>query len=153
MMFLSIISMAAGTIPSAITALTVCAAASTESKAKSRVCTAGGFGVSLTAIAVVIPSIPSEPTYAPRRSSPGAHSSRSPKTTASPDMSTTSTARTWALVTPRAKQWGPPALVPTLPPKEHTCWLEGSGAKCRPWGARARLRSRLIMPGCTQATR
>ena len=33
----------------------------------------------------------------------------------------------WA-VTPDARQWGPPALVATLPPIEQACWLEGSGA-------------------------
>ena len=33
----------------------------------------------------------------------------------------------WA-VTPEARQWGPPAFVATLPPIEHACWLEGSGA-------------------------
>src|ERR1700712_4099678 len=33
------------------------------------------------------------------------------------------------------------------------CWLEGSGAKCRPWTATALDRSRLSTPGCPQATR
>jgi len=39
-----------------------------------------------------------------------------------------STARTCALVTPYARQWGPPAFVFTFPPMDETCWDEGSGA-------------------------
>ena len=38
----------------------------------------------------------------------------------------------WALVTPSARQCGPPELLATLPPIEHVCWLLGSGAKCSP---------------------
>ena len=44
----------------------------------------------------------------------------------------------WALVTPSARQCGPPELLATLPPIEHVCWLLGSGAKCSPWAATAR---------------
>src|SRR5713226_5406260 len=70
-----------------------------------------------------------------------------------PSGSTTSIARTWALVTPYNKQWGPPELLATFPPTEHDCWLDGSGAKCSPSGATARVRSRFNTPGCTHATR
>ena len=51
---------------------------------------------------------------------------------ASMRVTTTSTASTWAEVTPRARQWGPPLLLATLPPIVQACWLEGSGANCRP---------------------
>ncbi len=62
-------------------------------------------------------------------------------------------ARTWAVVTPCSRQWGPPELLATLPPMVHDCWLEGSGAKWSPWPATARDRSRLRTPGWTHATR
>ena len=48
--------------------LTVAAPSSTVSKSISNVRTAGGFWVSLTHTAVAMPSIPSLPTNAPRRS-------------------------------------------------------------------------------------
>ena len=48
--------------------LTVAAAASTESNAQSIVATAGGSGMSRTAIRVAMPIVPSEPTKQPRRS-------------------------------------------------------------------------------------
>ena len=60
--------MAAGTIPAAITALTVDAPASTVSKSISIVHTAGGSGVRRTQIFVAMPNIPSLPTNTPRRS-------------------------------------------------------------------------------------
>ena len=70
-----------------------------------------------------------------------------------PSGRTTSTARMWALVTPYSRQCGPPELLARLPPTEHDCWLDGSGAKCSPRWATARDRSRLSTPGCTQARR
>ena len=66
----SIISIAAGTMPAAMIALTVAAPSSTRSKSSSSVRTAGGFGVSRTPMRVAMPSMPSPPTNAPRRSSP-----------------------------------------------------------------------------------
>ena len=57
-----------------------------------------------------------------------------PSTATLPSGSTTSRARTWAFVTPSARQCGPPELLATLPPIEQVCWLLGSGAKCRPCG-------------------
>ena len=42
-------------------------------------------------------------------------------------------------MTPYARQCGPPELLATLPPIEHDCWLDGSGAKWTPWGASARV--------------
>ena len=59
----------------------------------------------------------------------------------------------WLAVTPSARQCGPPELLATLPPIVHVCWLLGSGAKCSPWMATARLRSRLRTPGSTHARR
>ncbi len=64
----SIISSAAGTMPAAMIALTVCAPSSTVAKSISMVRTAGGFCVSRTHTLVVMPHIPSLPTNAPRRS-------------------------------------------------------------------------------------
>ena len=64
----SIISTAAGTMPAAMMPLTVAAPSSTVSKSISIVRTAGGFWVSLTQTAVAMPSMPSLPTNAPRRS-------------------------------------------------------------------------------------
>ena len=46
----------------------------------------------------------------------------------SPSGITTSSASTWCVVNPYFKQWAPPEFSATLPPIEHTCWLEGSGA-------------------------
>ena len=149
----SIISIAAGTIPAAITALTVDAPASTESKSISIVHMAGGSGVSFTHTLVVTPSIPSLPTNVPRRSNPSGSGSSPPRIVTVPSGSTTSRAMMWALVTPSARQCGPPELLATLPPIEHVCWLLGSGAKCRPWTATARDRSRLSIPGSTHARR
>ncbi len=64
----SIISSAAGTIPAAMIALTVCAPASTVGKSNSIVRTSGGDCVSRTQTLVAMPNIPSLPTNAPRRS-------------------------------------------------------------------------------------
>ena len=64
----SIISSAAGTMPAAMIPLTVAAAASIDVKSSSSVRTAGGFGVSRTAMRVAMPIVPSLPTKQPRRS-------------------------------------------------------------------------------------
>ena len=64
----SIISSAAGTIPAAMIPLTVAPASSIDVKSRSRVRTAGGSGVSRTAIRVAMPIVPSLPTKQPRRS-------------------------------------------------------------------------------------
>jgi len=80
--------------------LTVSAAAATVGKSSSRVATAGGFGVRRTAMRVTMPRVPSLPTITPRRSSPDGSGSRPPSTVTVPSGSTTSSASTWALVTP-----------------------------------------------------
>ena len=59
----------------------------------------------------------------------------------------------WALVTPSARQCGPPELFATLPPIEQVCWLLGSGAKCTPRCAICFDRSRFSTPGSTHAWR
>ena len=69
--------------------LTVSAAASTAGKSSSSVATAGGSGVRRTAMRVAMPRVPSLPTNAPRRSSPGGSGSRPPSTVTSPSGSTT----------------------------------------------------------------
>ena len=120
----SIISIAAGTIPAAITAETTSPAASVVVNAASSVSTRCGRGSTWTTISVAMPSVPSEPTNAPSRSSSPALSSR----TTSPSARTTSSSRTWFVVNPYLRQWAPPEFSATLPPIVHTCWLEGSGA-------------------------
>ena len=124
----SIISIAAGTIPAAITAETAAAASSMAVKSARRVRISGGSGISRTAMRVAMPMVPSLPTKIPRRSSPGASGPNDPRTSTVPSGRTTSTASTWADVTPAARQCGPPALVPTLPPMLQACCDDGSGA-------------------------
>ena len=68
MAMLSIISMAAGTLPAAMTADTAFEAVSTLGKTASSVLTAYDSGVSLTIALVTMPSVPSDPTINPVRS-------------------------------------------------------------------------------------
>ena len=124
----SIISIAAGTMPAAITADTAAAASSIAVKSASRVRISGGSGIRRTAMRVAMPMVPSLPTKTPRRSRPGVSGPSPPSTSTEPSGSTTSTASTWADVTPAARQCGPPALVPTLPPMLQACCDDGSGA-------------------------
>ena len=51
-----------------------------------------------------------------------------PISTSSPCGVTSSTPVTWLVVNPYLRQWAPPEFSATLPPMEHTCWLDGSGA-------------------------
>jgi hypothetical protein len=83
----SIISMAPGTIPASTMAVTASPAALVSSKKASIVLTLSGAGTTRRVILVATPSVPSEPTKAPRRSYPGA--SRS-SVTIVPSESTTS---------------------------------------------------------------
>ena len=115
-------------MPAAITADTAPAASSIAVKSASSVRISGGSGMRRTAIRVAMPIVPSLPTNTPRRSSPGASGASEPRSSTEPSGSTTSTASTWAEVTPAARQCGPPALVPTLPPMLHACCDDGSGA-------------------------
>ena len=62
------ISIAAGTMPPAITAETVLQAAATVVKSNSMVLTASGRGSSRTQISVAIPSVPSLPISTEARS-------------------------------------------------------------------------------------
>ena len=117
----SITSMAAGTMPSAMIALTVVAASRTEANDRSRVRTSGGFLVSFTATLVAMPRVPSLPMNAPRRSSPAGSASSPPSIATWPDGSTASMATTCASVTPYARQCGPPELLATFPPIVQTC--------------------------------
>ena len=70
-----------------------------------------------------MPSVPSEPTTVPSRSS----ASPSPSRTSWPSASTTSASITWLVVKPCLRQCAPPEFSATLPPIVQTCWLEGSG--------------------------
>ena len=60
---------------------------------------------------------------------------------------------TWLVVTPYARQCGPPEFSATLPPMVHAFWLEGSGAKYKPYLLAAVERSMLTTPGSTTASR
>ena len=124
----SIISTAAGTTPRAMIAETVAAHASTVSKPNSIVRTAGGAGRMRTHTRVTRPRVPSLPTTTPRRSYPAASGPSAPRRSIEPSAITTSSASTCALVTPYARQCGPPAFVFTFPPIDDVCWLDGSGA-------------------------
>ena len=64
----SIISIAAGTTPAAITADVAAPASSVDGKAASSVRTDSGSRSSRTVTSVTMPSVPSEPTRAPSRS-------------------------------------------------------------------------------------
>ena len=133
--------------------LTVAAPSSTVAKSMSIVFTSGGFCVNRTHTSVAMPSMPSLPTNAPRRSYPAGSGSSPANVVTVPSGSTTWTARTWDAVTPSARQCGPPELFATLPPIEHVCWLLGSGAKCNPRWPSWFDRSKFSTPGCTQARR
>jgi hypothetical protein len=87
---LSIISMAAGTIPAATIADTTAPASAVESKKATWVLTVSGTGMTRSVTLVVTPSVPSEPTNTPTRSSPGWSSALPPSATSWPSASTTS---------------------------------------------------------------
>ena len=97
-----------------------------------------------------MPNIPSLPMNAPRRSNREFSES---KMHTSPDGSTTSRARMCAEVTPSDRQCGPPELFATFPPMVQLCWLEGSGAKCKPNCEVWRDKSAFSTPGSTHAVR
>ena len=122
------ISIAAGTIPAAITAETVWQAASMVAKSNSMVFTASGLGSSLTQISVTTASVPSLPTITEARSKSGESGASPPRLTTIPSWSTATIPSRWFKVTPYLRQWGPPALVETLPPTVLTCCDAGSGA-------------------------
>ncbi|OGT95427.1 MAG: hypothetical protein A2083_09710 [Gemmatimonadetes bacterium GWC2_71_9] len=127
-MLRSIISIAAGTIPAAMTRVTASPAARSAAKSASSVHTLGGTGTRRTVISVAMPNIPSLPMNRPTRSAPHGSPAGLPSRSASPGGSTTSSARMWLVVTPYLKQCGPPAFSATLPPIVQAVWLEGSGA-------------------------
>src|SRR2546422_5341561 len=122
----SLLSMAAGTMPVAMTDETASLAARTVEKSASSVRTLGGIGSSRTVISVAIPNIPSLPTNSPTRSGPQGSPCGEPSTTPDPSGSTTSSWTMWLVVTPYLRQCGPPAFSATLPPTVQAVWLEGS---------------------------
>ena len=124
----SIISMAAGTIPAATTSETTSPAAAIDGKSASRVCTDSGARISRTVTCVTMPSVPSEPSTTPRRSGPACSPVSAPTVTTLPSASTTCADSTWWVVNPYLRQCAPPEFSATLPPIVHTCWLDGSGA-------------------------
>ena len=120
--------MAAGTIPAPMMSETDCEASSSERNAANMVNTASGLRIKRTATFVTIPRVPSEPMNAPRRSNPNVSLDVPPSQTFSPSASTTSIPKTWFVVTPNAKQCGPPAFSATLPPMVQARCDDGSGA-------------------------
>src|SRR3954466_7712252 len=124
---LSIISMAPGTTPLVTISPTASPAACVESKNATSVLTVSGTGTTRSHAFVATPSVPSEPTTAPSRPSPGAAGPGPRSHTISPSGSTTSSPHTYVVVKPYLKQCAPPEFSATLPPIEHTIWLDGSG--------------------------
>ena len=108
-------------------------------KWRSRTSVASGVGVSRTIALVTMPSVPSEPTTAAGEVVAGRRSSGRRSRRFRPSGRTISRPRTWFVVTPYLRQWGPPAFSATLPPMVQAFWLDGSGAKKRP-GARVVFR-------------
>ena len=94
----------------------------------SRVTTVSGTGTSRTTTFVAMPSVPSEPMKRPRRSYPTGSGPWLPSHSTSPLAVTTSMPMTWFVVTPSARQCGPPAFSATFPPIVQAFWLLGSGA-------------------------
>src|SRR6476646_5495874 len=123
----SIISIAAGTIPVAITEEPASLAARTVGKSASMVRTLGGMGSSRTVTAVTMPNIPSLPTNRPTRSGPQGSPWGDPSSMIEPSGNTTWSCTIWLVVTPYLRQWGPPAFSATLPPTVQAVWLDGSG--------------------------
>ncbi len=153
MMCLSIISSAAGMIPSAVIPATAVHASTTEPKMASMVFTPWGAGSSRTVAAVATPKVPSDPTKIPARSYPGVSGARPPRWTTVPSARTTSIPRTCATVMPYLRQWGPPALLPMFPPMVEAAWLDGSGAKKYPRPSTAWVSQRFTRPVSTTACR
>ena len=87
---LSIISIAAGTMPAETIPDTTSPAWVGESKKATSVRTASGAGMTRRMALVATPSVPSEPTKAPVTSSPAGSSSWPPSHIISPSGSTTS---------------------------------------------------------------
>ena len=150
----SISSRAAGTIPEAIMAETVFATSFRLENTASMVLFAGGLGISLTMISVIIPRVPSEPHKSLVRSKPVTFLSVFPPVLiSSPSGRTNSIPMRESLVTPYFTAFGPPALRATFPPMVETSMLAGSGPYIRPNWAAFFCKSPLTTPGCTTAQR
>jgi hypothetical protein len=87
---LSIISTAPGTIPADTIFETTSPACVVEPKNATSVRTVSGTGITLSQTLVATPSVPSEPTKAPTRSSAGGSSSLPPSCTREASGSTSS---------------------------------------------------------------
>src|SRR6266850_8266588 len=100
-----------------------------------------------------MPNNPSLPANSPHQSGPTFSRLGPPHSTTSPVANTAFNPRTWLEVIPYFRQWAPPELKATLPPMVQIDWLEGSGAKCKPWGAAATDTCVFTTPGSTTAMR
>ena len=128
--------------------LTVSAAASTVGKSSSRVATAGGSGVSRTAMRVAMPSVPSLPTNTPRRSSPAGSGSRPPSTVT--DAVGQHDLERQDVGAGDARRPGSAGRPSCWPRCRRSCTPAGSTGRGRSAGRAgraARVRSRLIDPG------
>ncbi len=97
-------------------------------KSKSIVLMVCGTGIRRTQISVTTASVPSLPITSDSRSTSGESQASPPSVITRPSASTATTPSVWFSVTPYLRQWGPPALVATLPPMVLTCCDAGSGA-------------------------
>ena len=103
-------------------------AAAVEPKTATMVSDSSGTGRSATVTSVITPRVPSAPTKSRVRSYPATPLAvRRPVRSTSPEASTTSSPRTYSVVTPYLTQHMPPALVETLPPIVEDSQEPGSG--------------------------
>ena len=116
-----------------------------------------GAGRSRRVTSVATPSVPSDPTNSPARSSPATPLvvRRQPDRLAVGHRAADHGAQPEHVVPgdPVLEAARPPALVATLPPIVDHGALAGSGGYHRPCSATAALRSLLTTPGCTTASR
>ena len=115
-------------MPAAMIAATASPARRTSSKLAMMQRAVSAIGSSLTVTSKMTASMPSLPTTAASRSSPGASSASLPNATGSPAAVKPRTLRTLCSVRPYLRQWTPPEFSATLPPIVQAIWLLGSGA-------------------------
>ncbi len=116
----SISSRAAGMIPAAMMSEAAWPACSTVSNTASIVVTDSGWGMILSTISVMMPSVPSLPTISAAKSSPCQRAALPPISSSSPSTSATCSPSTWLAVTPYLRQCGPPAFIATFPASVET---------------------------------
>ena len=124
----SIISIAAGTIPDSMMALTAFPASVVEGKVAKKVRVASGLRSIRSTTSVTMASNPSLPTTTPVKSYPGGSATAPPMSATLPSESTIRRPSTWLTVKPYFRQCAPPEFSATFPPMLQTDCEEGSGA-------------------------